>query len=86
MCRLLISLGLVSSALLGTPATSSAEDAISKYPWCWEGPRSCYYTTWEQCHREVLGRGGFCIQSPYYRPQSAVRSRSQGTTDAVRPL
>jgi hypothetical protein len=36
MCRLLISLGLVSSALLGTPATSSAQYAVSQYPWCWE--------------------------------------------------
>jgi Protein of unknown function (DUF3551) len=75
MRRLLISLGLVSSALLGAPATSSAEDAHSKYAWCWEGPRSCYYATWEDCQREIIGRGGFCIQSPYYHPQPAVRLR-----------
>ena len=79
MRRLLISLGLVSSALLGTPATSSAQYAVSQYPWCWEykggGPRSCYYATWERCHLEAFYRGGFCIQSPYYRPPAAVRSR-----------
>lgn len=79
MRRLLISLGLVSSALLGTPAPSSAQYAVSQYPWCWEykggGPRSCYYATWEQCHEEAFIRGGFCVPSPYYRPRAAVRSR-----------
>jgi hypothetical protein len=79
MRRLLISLGLVSLALLGTPATSSAQYAVSQYPWYWEykggGPRSCYYATWDQCHLEAFYRGGFCIQSPYYRPRPAVRAR-----------
>lgn len=79
MRRLLISLGLVSSALLGTPATSLAQYAVSQYPWCWEvrggGTRSCYYATWEQCHDEAFIRGGFCIPSPYYRPGAAVRLR-----------
>jgi hypothetical protein len=79
MRRLLISLRLVCSASLGTPATSSAQYAVSQYPWCWEhkggGARSCYYATWEQCNLEAFYRGGFCIPSPYYRQQPAVRSR-----------
>ena len=79
MRRLLISVGLVSSALLGAPAASSAQYAVSQYPWCWEmragGTRSCYYATWEQCRDEAFIRGGFCVPSPYYRPRAAVRSR-----------
>lgn len=79
MRRLLISLGLASSALLGTTATSLAQYAVSQYPWCWEtrggGTRSCYYPTWELCHDEAFIRGGFCIPNPYYRPQAAVRLR-----------
>lgn len=80
MRRLLISLGLISSVLLGIPATSLAQNAVNQYPWCWElkagGTRSCYYATWEQCHTEAFTRGGFCVQSPYYQPQAAVKQRA----------
>jgi Protein of unknown function (DUF3551) len=79
MNRLLTSLGLVFSALLGTPVTSLAQYAVSQYPWCWEikagGPRSCYYATWQQCQDEAFIRGGFCVPSPYYHPRDAVRLR-----------
>jgi hypothetical protein len=31
---------------------------------------SCYYTSWEQCRATMLGIGGNCVASPYYRAQS----------------
>jgi hypothetical protein len=76
MRKFLISSGLVASVLLGTPATSLAQAAVSQYPWCFElgvgGARNCYYATWDQCHVEALTRGGFCVQSPYYHPPAAA--------------
>jgi len=34
------------------------------------GAMSCYYTSWEQCRATMLGIGGNCVASPYYRAQS----------------
>jgi hypothetical protein len=80
MSKFLISLGLAASALLGLPATSLPQNAVSQYPWCWEygigGPQSCYYATWDQCHVEMVTRGGFCVQSPYYHPPGASAPRA----------
>jgi hypothetical protein len=70
----MILLILVMAALLGRPTISTAQNAVSQYPWCLQraaGPRSCYYASYEQCRDEALSRGGFCIQSPYYHGPAA---------------
>jgi hypothetical protein len=71
-----------ASALAGAIQTASAQSAYS-YPWC---PRyygklegtSCYFKSYQQCMTTVSGIGGYCYESPYYRPEpgaSARRSR-----------
>ncbi len=68
--RLLMSIFALVTALAVTDRSSFAQSAYS-YPWCLErgigGPRSCYYSSYEQCRYEAFTRGGFCTQSPYYR-------------------
>ena len=58
---------LVGPALLGGIQTVAAQAAVSAYPWCLEryvgGPRSCYYSTYEQCLYEARPEGGVCIAS-----------------------
>jgi Protein of unknown function (DUF3551) len=68
--RLLISIFVLVTALFAADRSASAQSAYS-YPWCLErgigGPRSCYYSSYEQCRYEAYTRGGFCTESPYYR-------------------
>src|SRR5258707_3442298 len=70
MTRLLMSIFVLVTALLVMDRSAEAQSAYS-YPWCLEhgigGPRSCYYSSYEQCRYEAFTRGGFCTQSPYYR-------------------
>jgi hypothetical protein len=72
MTRLMISIFALATALLVADRSALAQQAVSRYPWCLErgigGPRSCYYSTYEQCWREAFTRGGFCTESPYFRP------------------
>src|SRR5215470_20456786 len=75
MVRMLtIALFVVTAGLLGEMQLSSAQSAYS-YPWCSLGgsrgsnARSCYYTSWEQCRATMSGRGGHCVESPYYHTQ-----------------
>jgi hypothetical protein len=62
---------LIAAALLGEIDVTSAQSPTS-YPWCSKaigrggGATSCYFTSREQCMSTVSGKGGFCIQSPYY--------------------
>jgi len=76
MRRLLIWSAFAVAASFSTPTTSFAQTAISQYPWCWEmevgGSRQCYFATWDLCHQEAFYRGGYCIQSPYYKPSPAA--------------
>ncbi len=62
----IIALFVVAAALLGETQISNAQSPYS-YPWC---AISCYYTSWEQCRATMLGIGGNCVASPYYRAQS----------------
>jgi Protein of unknown function (DUF3551) len=67
---------LTAAALLAAPKASHAQAAVYSYPWCavYTGPggpagsRSCYYTSYQQCMTTILAQGGYCIRSPYYRP------------------
>jgi Protein of unknown function (DUF3551) len=71
MTRLSISILPLAAVLLVADRSAWAQQAVSRYPWCLErgigGPRSCYYSSYEQCWQEAFTRGGFCTQSPYYR-------------------
>jgi hypothetical protein len=76
MRTLTIALFVVAAGLLGETPLSNAQSAYS-YPWCSLGggrdsnARSCYYTSWEQCMATMSGRGGICIESPYYHAPPA---------------
>jgi uncharacterized protein DUF3551 len=74
MTRLLVSVFVLVTALLVTDRSVLVQQSAYSYPWCLErgigGPRSCYYSSYEQCWQEAFTRlgGGFCTESPYYRP------------------
>jgi Protein of unknown function (DUF3551) len=71
MRMLIIALFVVATGLLGETQPGNAQSAYS-YPWCSLGGSrgsnalSCYYTSWEQCRATMSGRGGNCVESPYY--------------------
>jgi hypothetical protein len=71
MTRLWISIFALAAALMIVDRSALAEQSVSAYPWCLErgigGPRSCYYSSYEECWQEAFTRGGFWTQSPYYR-------------------
>ena len=52
--------------------TAQAQVRGDPYRWCADfggrggGGTSCYYTSFEQCRRELVGRGGFCRPNPFY--------------------
>src|SRR5258708_20539655 len=76
MRMLIIALFVAAAGLLGETQLSKAQSAYS-YPWCSLGggrgsnALSCYFTSWEQCRATMSGRGGNCVESPYYPPQFA---------------
>jgi len=66
------SLFLIVVVLLGGMLTAFAQSPTS-YQWCarhfgnWMvGPRSCYFTSYQQCRTTLSGNSGVCFQSPYY--------------------
>jgi hypothetical protein len=67
----IIVLVVVAAALLGETRASNAQSPYS-YPWCLLGGTrgsnalSCYYASWEQCRETASGKGGNCVESPYY--------------------
>ncbi len=54
------------------PGAAHAQVKADPYRWCADfggrggGGTSCYYTSFAQCQRELLGRGGFCRPNPFY--------------------
>src|SRR5258708_25131530 len=74
MRMLIIALFVAAAGLLGETQLSKAQSAYS-YPWCSLGGTrgsnalSCYFTSWEQCRATMSGRGGNCVESPYYHAQ-----------------
>jgi hypothetical protein len=74
----IVSLVLVSAALMGATASASAQSPYS-YPWCSRQlvrdgfTTSCYFTSYQQCMTTISGIGGYCYQSPYYHgPATAL--------------
>jgi hypothetical protein len=78
MTRLSIPMFALPAVFFIADHSALAQQAVSQYPWCLErgigGPRSCYYTSYEQCWQEAFTRGGFCTESPYYRPKQDRRA------------
>jgi len=62
MTRLLVSVFVLVTALLVTDRSVLAQQSAYSYPWCLErgigGPRSCYYSSYEQCWQEAFTRLG----------------------------
>ena len=72
-----LSLCLITAALVGETETIYAQAAAESYPWCAlddkrSGARSCYFSSWEQCMTTIFGIGGLCVPSPYYHPRAAL--------------
>jgi hypothetical protein len=73
----ILSLCLITAALVGETQAIYAQAAAESYPWCAlydkrGGARSCYYASYEQCMTTIFGIGGFCVQSPYYHARAAL--------------
>jgi hypothetical protein len=96
MRMLTIALVVVAGSLLGETQPSNAQSAYS-YPWCSLGgsrgsnARSCYFTSWDQCRATISGRGGNCVESPYYharptqpRHRALVKPRHHRHDETVR--
>jgi Protein of unknown function (DUF3551) len=66
----------VVATLAAVPTPGHAQSAYS-YPWCAVYPRAiggyaCYYKTYESCMKTMMiGIGGSCMQSPFYRGPNA---------------
>jgi hypothetical protein len=75
----ILTLIVVSIALIGATASASAQSAYS-YPWCSQLPAAqsdattCYFTSYQQCMTTISGIGGYCYQSPYYHPSAATKT------------
>jgi hypothetical protein len=76
LLKLAVPMLTVVAALAMAPTPSHAQSAYS-YPWCAVYPRAiggyaCYYKTYEQCMKTMMiGIGGGCMQSPFYRGPDA---------------
>jgi hypothetical protein len=76
----MLSLVLISAALMGSTELASAQSPYS-YPWCSRqatkdgATTSCYFTSYQQCMTTISGIGGYCYQSPYYHASSAALKR-----------
>lgn len=80
MIRLRIISLLIGSAALSCAAQEASAQSAYSYPWCATngGGESCYYATLEQCIATTAGgRGGRCLQSPYFRRDTSANARSQ---------
>lgn len=83
MALLAAALG-VGGLLLPGLGTAQAQTGPDPYRWCADfggrggGGTSCYYTSFAQCQRELLGRGGICRPNPFY-------TGARRTTDGYGP-
>jgi hypothetical protein len=71
------------AALAAASAPGHAQSAYS-YPWCGVYPRqiggyACYYKSYETCMKTMMiGIGGSCMRSPFYRGPDAGSSPPAG--------
>jgi Protein of unknown function (DUF3551) len=68
MTRLWLLIVALAAGLLVADRLALAQQSVSSYPWCLErgigGPRSCYYSSYEQCWQEAFTRGGSARRVP----------------------
>jgi hypothetical protein len=57
----MIAIFVLATALLVADQSALAQRAVYSYPWCLErgkgGPRTCYYSSYEQCWQEAFTWG-----------------------------
>jgi hypothetical protein len=76
LSKLAVPMLAVVAMVATTPTPGQAQSAYS-YPWCAVYPRAvggyaCYYKTYETCMKTMMiGIGGSCMQSPFYRGPDA---------------
>jgi hypothetical protein len=80
MRKILATLALAGAAAVSLADMSFAQSAYD-YPFCAlrggrGGGQSCYFTSYRQCMDSLVGIGGSCIRSPYYRGPEPRRERS----------
>ena len=68
-------------ALIAGGSTARAQSAYS-YPWCAVYPRNiggyaCYYSSFETCMKTMIGIGGYCERSPFYRGPEPATGRAR---------
>ena len=61
----------VAAALLVATAGPSRAQSPDNYPWCgtypgWQGSRSCYFNSYEQCIARLGAVRGYCTRNPAY--------------------
>lgn len=67
-----LSLPLITAALLNQTQAISAQ-ASNDYAWCaFTDIRSCYYTSRQQCLEANSEIGTICVPNPGYRPPQVV--------------
>jgi hypothetical protein len=79
LSKLAVAVLAVVAALATAPMPGHAQSAYS-YPWCAVYPRAiggyaCYYKSYESCMKTMMiGIGGSCMLSPFYRgPEAGTR-------------
>ena len=82
---------LIGAALFGETRAASAQSPTS-YPWCaryfafeFAGATSCYFSSYQQCMTTLLGIGGYCMKSPYYRPAPTTATSVEQNTRQAHP-
>jgi hypothetical protein len=87
MRPLIVALSLTAAALLG-PVYSAAGQSASSYRYCaissFDGGRSCYFESREQCQQSGAAH---CVDNPAYRPESVHTPgpAPAPTVDTARP-
>jgi hypothetical protein len=79
MLKLAVPVLAVVASIATAPTAAHAQSAYS-YPWCAVYPRAiggyaCYYKSYESCMKTMMiGIGGGCMLSPFYRgPEAGTR-------------
>ncbi len=74
---MMLSTVVAAAGLMGHADRSAAQSPYS-YAWCavypWDGGRSCYYHSMQQCLQAQSGITNLCVENPAYRPSATSAS------------
>jgi uncharacterized protein DUF3551 len=81
--RSLIGLAALIAALAADANLAGAQESFFNDRYCSRGMGSfrsggsldCSYRTWAQCIESARGLGRYCLENPWWRPQSSARAR-----------